>query len=474
MKNQFFTPIWLALFCCIPALFISPAAANSSPEVRLFPDNRVTLHARNVSLHRILSEIARQGVRIRLDPAVDFKVSAAYTNQPVDQVLDVILGKYNHALIWEETSLDADKRFRLAEIQIYRAGHRDLLVPLESPNFLIGRNPETGTLFVRHELLVQLEDKTHLPELESIVASAGGKILSQAADGTYLIRLPETIDELAFLAKLREISSASGISGAEPNFAYQSPKAFRAVLPGVELPEINRQAPGGLQMPVAVFDSGLAPIYLKEPYIKASYNAIDPSAPVDDSLGHGTQMSLLAAGAALPIGLENESSRTAPVIAIQGFDENGYTSNYALIRGISYAMENGARVLSLSWHSETKSRFLRQAINDAVSKGLTVVAAAGNEPTGNAVYPAAYESVIGVGALSPDGRKWENSNFGDFVAYQAPGFANLPVGYYSDPGIYAGTSIATAYTASQISSFLARHPHAGKKEIEAFLNENAP
>jgi thermitase len=30
------------------------------------------------------------------------------------------------------------------------------------------------------------------------------------------------------------------------------------------------------------------------------------------------------------------------------------------------------------------------------------VAAAGNAPTGNPVYPAAYDNVIGVGALNPE------------------------------------------------------------------------
>jgi thermitase len=43
------------------------------------------------------------------------------------------------------------------------------------------------------------------------------------------------------------------------------------------------------------------------------------------------------------------------MVAIRAFDNNGFTSNYTLMRGIDHAIEKGARVLSLSWGSETSS-----------------------------------------------------------------------------------------------------------------------
>jgi thermitase len=92
------------------------------------------------------------------------------------------------------------------------------------------------------------------------------------------------------------------------------------------------------------------------------------------------------------------------VVAIRAFDNNGFTSNYTLIRGIDHAIENGARVLSLSWGSETSSSLLESATRYAAAKGLILIAAAGNAPTGNPVYPAAYDQVIGVGALTPGRR----------------------------------------------------------------------
>jgi thermitase len=125
--------------------------------------------------------------------------------------------------------------------------------------------------------------------------------------------------------------------------------------------------------------------------------------------------------------------------------------------------------VSLSWGSETASSLLEAAVGYADSKGLILVAAAGNAPTGQPVYPAAYASVIGVGALAADGQDWNQSNHGDFVSLAAPGMADLPVGYNGDPGRYAGTSIATAYTARQIAAIIDRYPDADRETILTLL-----
>jgi subtilisin family serine protease len=127
-------------------------------------------------------------------------------------------------------------------------------------------------------------------------------------------------------------------------------------------------------------------------------------------------------------------------------------------------------VLSLSWGSETRSDFLERTFAAASSKGLAIVASAGNEPSGRPVYPAAYPAVIGVGALEPHGKHWENSNHGDFVALYAPGFATLPVGHRGDPGLYAGTSISAAFTANVIAGYLSENPAATLEEIQAFID----
>ena len=250
---------------------------------------------------------------------------------------------------------------------------------------------------------------------------------------------------------------------AEPNYAYPIPEPLEAPALG-ESASVNISAPEGAVV-IAVLDTGLDPDSVPQEYVLSSFDALDPDEPISDSLGHGTQMALIAAGVVKPYGARPESDSQTPVIPIRVFDDNGYTSSFTIMSSIDFALKNGARVMSLSWGSETRSDFLESALNYARSKGLLIVASAGNEPTGKPVYPAAYPSVIGVGALGPDGKSWEKSNHGDFVSVYAPGFATLPVGYKGDPGAYAGTSISAAFVANVIADYLSEHPNASTEEI---------
>jgi hypothetical protein len=217
---------------------------------------------------------------------------------------------------------------------------------------------------------------------------------------------------------------------------------------------------------VAVLDTGLTMGVGPDGFVIASLDAVIPSQPISDDLGHGTQMALLASGLVSPIGTDTEDEGQIPVVAIRTMDDNGYTTDFTILKGIDFAIDSGARVMSLSWSSEMQSGFLEIILENAASKGIIIVASAGNEPTGQPVYPAAYPSVIGVGAEYHSGKVWEQSNYGSFVELYAPGFAVLPVGYKGGPGIYGGTSISTAYTANRIADYWSKHPGSSVQQIK--------
>ncbi|MBW2485756.1 MAG: S8 family serine peptidase, partial [Deltaproteobacteria bacterium] len=221
--------------------------------------------------------------------------------------------------------------------------------------------------------------------------------------------------------------------------------------------------------PIAILDSGLAADASLEKFVLSSLDVMAPTAPISDTLGHGTQMALIATGVVKPYGFVDDNDSYIPIIPIRAFDDNGFTTDLMILDAINFALENNARILSLSWGSETKSDFMERTLSYANDMGLIIVASAGNEPTGRPVYPAAYPSVIGIGALEPHGKTWENSNFGNFVTLYAPGFALLPVGYKGDPGVYAGTSISAAFVANTLAGFLSKNPAATPQEIRNFL-----
>ena len=431
--------------------------------------DRLTLNARDKDLSEILGLLSDQGIRIRIDPRINPKITAAFKDRPIGAAMTSILKSVDYALIWRKEKASTAGEPRLWEIRIFYKGQEALAQPLKKGVNLTVVNNGDGTYHVKDILLLRLAPTITEAALAALLDQLGASIVDAYAPlGIVRLRLPHGSDVPAIT---ETIANYPGVQTAEPDYAYPLEGGRPAT------GETRSSAPPPSPPPssgatlVAVMDSGLRSDYENSPFVQATYDAVSPGAEVSDELGHGTQMALIAAGAVNPLGAGSNTPAGSPVVAIRAFDDNGFTSTYTLMRGIDYAIENGSRVLSLSWGSETPSSLLASAVRYAAAKGLILVAAAGNSPTGNPVYPAAYENVIGVGALNPNGDAWDQSNFGDFVAVSAPGLADLPVGYKGDPGTYAGTSIATAYTARRVAAILNQNPDADRATILRILVE---
>ncbi|MHB8090005.1 MAG: S8 family peptidase [Syntrophales bacterium] len=426
---------------------------------------RIDLRAVDEPLQNILRGMAQQGVRVRVDPQVNPRVSAAYENRDLRETMAILLKSYDHVLVWEKMP-QTPASFRLAEIQIFRPGQKELIQELNPRVFLLAKDPQDGTLFVRDELLLQVKSGA---DLGGFLKTSGGRVIDKNETlGIYKIRLPPDADIPAIISRLKTLP---GIVQAEPDFAYPSFSPYRADLsrPTGEIAKVFRKEGN---VPVAVLDTGLQEGIGPDGFVIASFDAVIPAWPLSDHLGHGTQMALIASGLVKPIGAQAEGGGQIPVVAIRAMDDNGFTTDFTILKGIDFAIGNGARVMSLSWGSEKRSDFLEKILNYAAAKGMIIVASAGNEPTGQPVYPAAYPSVLGVGAVYPNGKTWEKSNYGSFVSLYAPGFAELPVGYKGDPGIYGGTSISAAFAANRIADYLSKFPESGIQQIKAAVQDS--
>ncbi len=456
----------VSLIVCLASPPLCTAA--SVPVVR-FHDDRLTLEVNNLPLSTILTLLADQGVRIRIDPRINPTITARFNNRPVGSAIASILKSVDYALIWRKDKASTAGEPRLWEIRIFYKGQEALVQPLQkSSNLNITKNSD-GTYHVRDILLLRLAPNITEATLAVLLDRLGATIIDAYAPlGIVRLRLPHGSDVPAIAESL---ANTAGVQTAEPDSAYPLEGGGPATGPaGSSSPPPSQPPSAGATM-VAVMDSGLLSGYEDNPFVQSAYDAVSPGAAIGDELGHGTQMTLIAAGAVNPMGAAADASTGSPVVAIRAFDDNGFTSTFTLMRGIDHAIQKGAKVLSLSWGTETPSGLLASAVGYAAERGLILVAAAGNAPTGNPVYPAAYDNVIGVGALDPKGDAWEHSNFGDFVAVSAPGMADLPVGYQGDPGIYAGTSIATAYTARRVAAILNQNPNADRETILRILAE---
>jgi len=177
--------------------------------------------------------------------------------------------------------------------------------------------------------------------------------------------------------------------------------------------------------------------------------------------GHGTSTaSVLAARKVTSI--EGVAPRTTIVplrtikSVVQVFDSD-------VARAVDYARQIGAHVVSMSLGG-TGFRGLREAIDHAVSEGLIVLAAAGNQVR-FVVAPANYPNCIAVAATNADDVPWNGSSAGKKVAISAPGESvwvatyrfETPSGPQPILRRHHGTSFAVAHVAGAAALWLAHH-----------------
>jgi subtilisin family serine protease len=143
------------------------------------------------------------------------------------------------------------------------------------------------------------------------------------------------------------------------------------------------------------------------------------------------------------------------IMPLRVFDDNGSADIFTISKAIRYAADQGAQVINMSFGTLENSSTLKSAVSYAQSKGVTLVASAGNNDTSSPQYPAAFPGVLTTAATDNYDNKASFSNYGSYVFIDAPGvniFSTYPGGYYS---VVSGTSFsapAVAGTAALIRS----------------------
>jgi subtilisin family serine protease len=126
---------------------------------------------------------------------------------------------------------------------------------------------------------------------------------------------------------------------------------------------------------------------------------------------------------------------------------------YDTLRGIEAAWEEKAGVVNLAFVGPPNP-LLERAVERLEDLGVLVVAAAGNEATREPRYPAAYPSVIGVGAIDREGRAYEHGNLGASAELEAPGVEILSTHPGASFAFADGTSMAAAHVSGTLAILL--------------------
>jgi serine protease len=228
------------------------------------------------------------------------------------------------------------------------------------------------------------------------------------------------------------------------------------------------------------------------------YNAfLRLSGFTEDKHSHGTHVSgtiaqetdngLGAAGIAY-------NAKIMPIKVTIG--RSGFTPKSAIAEGIYWAADHGADVINMSLGGPSESLTEHNAVKYAYQKGLTIIAASGNE-SGPISYPAAYPEVIAVGAVDYNKNLSFYSNYGPEQDVVAPGgdttqdingdnwvdgvmqetfstylgfsFFAFRWGYY----FFQGTSMACPHVAGVSALIKSLHPDWGPDKIKEALVQTA-
>lgn len=153
--------------------------------------------------------------------------------------------------------------------------------------------------------------------------------------------------------------------------------------------------------------------------------------------------------------------------------EDGVTTatTGSLVAALEWLGSRGVRVINMSL-AGPPNRVLEAALAAVARRGTIVIAAVGNDgPTAPPLYPAAYESVIGVTAVDADRRVYRRANRGRQVSFAASGVrveVARPDGRYRRD---SGTSLAAPTAAAVIAAALDSGDETGEALIRRLEQE---
>ncbi len=241
----------------------------------------------------------------------------------------------------------------------------------------------------------------------------------------------------------------------------------------VRAPAAWRLTSGAAETIVAVLDTGVDRNHadLQGAFVDG-WDAVNEDADPTDDHGHGTLVAgVIAARSNNGIGGAGACPRCS-LMAVKVIGANGAGTAADIAEGIVWATDHGARVLNMSFVLSGRDEGVAQALQYARSKGVLVVAAAGNAGSADATFPATEPGVVSVTGTDPSDVRYEWASFGSWVTLAAPGCSKSTQagGGYAD---FCGTSSSAAFASGIAALARSADAQASADQVVAALSANA-
>ena len=177
------------------------------------------------------------------------------------------------------------------------------------------------------------------------------------------------------------------------------------------------------------------------------------------------------------------------VYAARALDESGSGQSSWIANAIlGSSSEPRVRIINMSLGSSAPSYLVQEACDTAWNRGKLLIAASGNDGSYGISYPAAFSTVIAVGAIGTDGNNFylaPYSNYGPEQELTAPGgdantgyciLSTVPQDGYADYGTgcsWVGTSMAAPHASGVAALALSRVPSLSNSELRNLLASTA-
>jgi subtilisin family serine protease len=304
-----------------------------------------------------------------------------------------------------------------------------------------------------------------------------------APEGLYTVDDPELLEEL---------QASDLVVYAEPNYyltlletvddpAWAEGLQWNLAMVGMEYAWNANVTGSGVR--VGIIDSG---VYADHPDLDSTkilqgtnYRDETDAANTEDTVGHGTFIAgIIAAVTGNGIGIAGMAS-DVELVPLKIYDRSGGTIA-DLVKAIYGGVDDyHCQVLNLSLGVSVNTTSLRNAVAYAEEQGVILVAAAGNSSTANStgsdalLYPAAYDSVIGVGAVDSTGTVCSFSQKNDSVFVAAPGESLYGLTKNGGYRTWEGTSFSTPMVTAAAALALSMDATLTPAQFRALLQQTA-
>ncbi len=192
--------------------------------------------------------------------------------------------------------------------------------------------------------------------------------------------------------------------------------------------------------------------------------------PMDEySHGHGTQGAGIIAATRNNLSGISGIAPKCRVMALRAGTASGYLEEDDVARAILYAVENGAKIINMSFGDVALSTLLKDVIHYAYMQGVTLIASAGNNQSDQPLYPAALSETISVGASTIEDNLAGFSSYGNSVDLTAPGDSIISTAIGGGYNVVNGTSFSAPMVSAVSALVLSEQPGLNPERIRNIL-----